>query len=87
MSVWVTMSILAGLEDCTTNIETVRCETAEVAIAAIKDGKAAWVPVDPWDQVVYDTLLGLGSAPEWARREIHMARTGVLLPEEDFAEV
>lgn len=84
MSVWVTVSILAGPEDCPTNVPTVRCESAPAAIEAIHDGKAAWIPLDPWDQVVFDTIVGLGNSPACARREIHMARTGVLLPEEAF---
>lgn len=85
MSVWVTPSILAGPDDATTNVRTTRCETAEHAISVIKAGGAAWIAVDPWDGVVFDTLVGLGCSAAWARREIHMARTGVLLSEADFA--
>lgn len=84
MSVWVTPSILAGPEDCTTNIATVRCETAQDAVRAIEAGKVAWIPVDPWDDIVYETMLSLGATPAWSRREIHAARHGTVLPEAAF---
>lgn len=84
MSVWVTPGILAGPEDCRTNVVTVRCETAEEIVRAVQGGTAAWVPVDPWDEIVFDAMTQLGVGPVWARRDIHYARTGVLLPAEDF---
>lgn len=87
MSVWVTPSILAGSEDCRTNVETVCCETSSEAIVVIASGRSAWIPVDPWDDVVLETMVGLGSSEAFAQREIYAARTGVVLPLEQFEDV
>jgi hypothetical protein len=84
MSVWVTPTILAGSEPSNT-IATVQCHDAGTAVNSIMNGLAVWFDTDAWDDLVRDTLIGLGLSPAWAQRQIHAARTGTLLSEEDFA--
>ncbi len=93
MSVWVTPSLLCGPEDCPTGIPTVRCTTAQEAIVAIEELSAArpvkgaaWVDREDWDHIAFEVITHFGGSPAWARRQIHYARTGVLLDEQDFVE-
>lgn len=85
MSVWITPTMLAGAEDSATNIKTIRCETANEAVAVIQAGHTAWIPTDSWDSIAYDVMIMLGSTSAWTQRAIHFARYGVLLSEADFA--
>lgn len=86
MSIWVTPSLLVGSEYCTTNIVTTPCVTAHDAVAVIAAGGHAWLPRDDWDELVREILRDLGVDDPWIERQIHYARTGVLLTREDFAQ-
>lgn len=84
MSVWITPSLLAGTEPCTTGLQTWQCDSAAEAIDCIRAGRIAWLNTDDWDAPATVILDVLGASAEWTKRQIHAARTGVLLPEEEF---
>ena len=84
MSTWVTPTLYVGVEPSTTNVQPTPCETAEQARQVILGGGSAWFATDEWDELVRETLRGLKTRSSWVERQIHAARTGVLLDEKDF---
>jgi hypothetical protein len=84
MSVWVTPTLLAGLDPPPDDVLAERCRNAPDAAAVIVGGRRAWLELDDWDATVHDILVAVGASPAWASRQVHAARTGILLDEESF---
>ena len=84
MSTWVTPTIYVGTEPSTTNVQPTPCATPEDALLVIRTGGSAWFQTDEWDELVRATMRGLEIRDAWIERQIHAARTGVLLDEKDF---
>lgn len=86
MSIWVTPTLLAGLErPPDEGLLVERCRTAHDAATVIVGGRRAWLDLDDWDAIAREVLIAVGASPAWAYRQVHAARTGVLLDEESFA--
>lgn len=86
MSIWVTPTLLAGLQrPLDEGLLVERCCTAHEATAVIVGGRRAWLDMDDWDAAAREVLIAVGATPAWADRQVHAARTGVLLDESTFA--
>ncbi len=86
VSTWVTPTLFVGVEPSRTNVQPQACSDAEQAINVIRGGGTAWFPTDEWDDLVRETMRGLDAREHWIERQIHAARTGVLLDEADFED-
>lgn len=84
MSVWVTPTLLVGLEP-SSSITTTLCHDAASAIGVIDSGGTVWLlPLPDWPTLAREILVGVGATPPWAARQVHAALTGDLRPEAAF---